>query len=119
MKKSNSNLLLPALEQHKTGVHIFRWDFEEVTRVNPEGEEEHTFDYYEIWVENGSEDKTKEAVINALWGNGREQKLTNDYLAAKEGLFEGERASKAIDDYRTFLQEREAVKAAVFAAYNQ
>lgn len=117
MNKSNSNIMLPILEQHKTGVHIFRWDFEEVTRKNPEGEDEKSYEYYEVWVVNGNPDRTTEAVIDALWGNGVEQKLNNDYNAAKEGIFTGEKATAAVEAYRNFLIERNAVKEAVDAAY--
>ena len=117
MNKSNSNIMLPILEQHKTGVHIFRWDFKEVTRKNPEGEDQKSYEYYEVWVENGSPKTTTEAVINALWGNGVEQKLMNDYNSAKEGIFTGEKATSAIDAYVDFLKERKAVEEAVDAAY--
>lgn len=118
MNKSNSNIMLPILEQHKTGVHIFRWDFEEVTRKNPEGGEDKSYEYYEVWVENGNPDRTTEAVINALWGDGVEKKLINDYNAAKDGIFTGEKATKAINAYHDFLKERMAVKEAVDAAYS-
>lgn len=109
--------MLPILEQHKTGVHIFRWDFNEVTHKNPEGVDEKSYEYYEVWVENGNPDRTTEAVIDALWGNGVEQKLNNDYNAAKEGIFTGEKATAAVEAYRNFLIERNAVKEAVDAAY--
>lgn len=109
--------MLPILEQHKTGVHIFRWDFEVVTRKNPEGEDEKSYEYYEVWVENGSPKTTTEAVINALWGNGVEQKLMNDYSSAKEGVFTGEKATAAIDAYVDFLNRRNIIKTAIDDAY--
>ena len=65
----------------------------------------------------GNPKTTTEAVINALWGNGVEQKLMNDYNSAKEGVFTGEKATAAIDAYVDFLKERKAVKEAVDAAY--
>ena len=48
----------------------------------------------------------KQAVIEELWGGGKEQKLINDYL---EATATGEN-QKAIDDYNAFLAERHAVK---------
>lgn len=118
MNKSNSNIMLPILERHKTGVHIFRWDFEEVTRKNPEGEDEKSYEYYEVWVESGNPKTTTEAVINALWGNGVEQKLMNDYNSAKEGVFSGDTATEAVDAYVNFLRERDRVKKLIDSAYS-
>ena len=48
----------------------------------------------------------KQAVIEELWGGGKENKLINDYL---EATVTGEN-QKAIDDYNAFLAERHAVK---------
>ena len=53
--------------------------------------------------------KVKEAVIKALWGNGVEEKLINDYNAAVLGLAD----ESKITAYRAFLAERERVKALV------
>ncbi len=54
-------------------------------------------------------DNVKRAVIDELWGNGKEQKLINDYLEAKEMG----NNQKAIDDYFEFLTQRDALKQAI------
>lgn len=51
-------------------------------------------------------ESVKQAVIEELWGGGKENKLINDYL---EATATGEN-QKAIDDYNAFLAERHAVK---------
>lgn len=119
MKKSISNARPLALERHKNGVHVFRWGIEEVTRQNQDGEDTVQYEYYEVFVENGSSDQTTEVAIDALWGNGVEQKLINDYNAAKEGVFTGEKAERALAAYTGFLQERQSLKEEIAAAYDE
>ena len=119
MKKSESNVRPQVLEKHANGVHVFRWGIEEKTREAFDGQGEETFfEYYEMFVQNGGHSNTNAACIEALWGGGVEQKLTNDYLAAKEGVFTGEKAEAAIAAYKEFLTERQALKDAVDEAYN-
>lgn len=117
MRKSRLDFRPDALEKAITGVHIFRWDIEEKTEETQEGATRTYFEFYELYVENGSRENTVEATIAALWGNGVEQKLQNDYNAAKEGKFEPEEAEKAIAAYLQFLDERIALKAQIKAAY--
>ena len=119
MKKSIYNERPLSLERHKNGVHIFRWDFEEVTRQNPDGENIVQYECYEVFVENGSSNQTTEVAIDALWGNGVEQKLINDYNAAKEGVFTGEKAARALAAYTQFLQDRQSLKDEIAAAYEE
>lgn len=51
-----------------------------------------------------------QAVINQLWGKDYEQKLLNDYNAAKEGLTQGLQAEGHIQSYIDFLSQRKAIK---------
>ncbi len=125
MNKSNYITRPLELEKHKTGVHIVRFGIEEVTRTVPGTDEEGnmtevqqtSYDCYELFVENGSEARSTEAAINALWGNGVEQKLVNDYLAAKEGIITGAKATEAKAAYKQFLAERKLYKEQIDAAY--
>ncbi len=119
MKKSQSNERPLSLERHKNGVHVFRWAIEEVTHQNPEGEDVVQYEFYEVFVENGSSNQTTEFAIEALWGNGVEQKLINDYNAAKEGVFTGEKAERALAAYTQFLRDRQSLKEEIAAAYEE
>lgn len=119
MEKSNYTERPLALERHRNGVHIFRWDIVEVQKEDMDGNTHTEYECYEVWVTNGSSDRTTEAAIDALWGNGVEQKLTNDYLAAKEGIFVGEKAERALQAYRTFLEDRISLKEEIAAAYEE
>lgn len=117
MRKSRLDTRPDALEKAITGVHIFRWDIEEKTEQTQEGETRTYFEFYELYVENGSRVNTVEAAIAALWGDGAEQKLQNDYAAAKEGIFIGEKAAEAIAAYKEFLNERISLKQKATQAY--
>jgi hypothetical protein len=121
MRKSNYKERPLALERHKNGVHVFRWAIEEVTRPAMEegGEAVVEYECYEVFVENGSSNQTTEVAIDALWGNGVEQKLINDYNAAKEGVFTGEKAARALAAYTQFLQDRQSLKDEIAAAYEE
>lgn len=117
MRKSRLDTRPDALEKAITGVHIFRWDIEEKTEQTQEGETRTYFEFYELYVENGSRVNTVEAAIAALWGDGVEQKLQNDYAAAKEGIFIGEKAAETIAAYKEFLNERISLKQQATQAY--
>ena len=119
MEKSNYTERPLALERHINGVHIFRWDIVAVQKEDADGHTHTEYECYEVWVENGSANRTTEMAIDALWGNGVEQKLTNDYLAAKEGIFVGEKATAAMAAYRTFLTDRQALKEDISDAYDE
>lgn len=97
----------------------YRWNIQEVAAPTMQGEEPRTqFACDEVVVfEPISADKVKSAVIDELYGGGVEQKLQNDYNAAKEGVFVGEKAAQAIADYTTFLNARQALKAEVDAVF--
>jgi hypothetical protein len=50
--------------------------------------------------------KILEACIDALWGSGVEQKMLNDYNAAKLGILD----SSYIESYKVFLNDRKSLK---------
>ena len=84
------------------GNTYYHWNIEQVT-VNEVTE----WQCDRVEIKDVPTDTTvKQAVIEELWGGGKEQKLINDYL---EATATGEN-QKAIDDYNAFLAERHAVK---------
>lgn len=56
-----------------------------------------------------------QAVIAARWDADYEQKLINEYNAAKLGLYDDDTAAAKIDAYEAFLRERAALKAQIDA----
>lgn len=78
------------------GDYITQWACEEVT----------------VWPTLTANKITK-AVISEVWPADYEQKLVNEYNAAILGVYDTEKAEKKIAQYRTFLAEREALKAQV------
>ena len=55
--------------------------------------------------------KITSAVIEAIWGNGIEQKLLNDYNAASMGLLD----ESYLEKYSTFLKDRKEIKEKISA----
>lgn len=99
------------------GSYAYRWNIQEeqveVQSAENEATETKTqWKCYEVIVwATVTENKIKEAVIAALWGNSVEQKLLNDYNAAQQGVL----APEAAQWYCDFLVERDAVKAEIHA----
>jgi len=113
----------PAMyEANNNGSFTYRWDIHEVeVPVNNENEEEPTtkWECQEVVVWGTvSKDKLVESVVTSLWANDYEQKMINDYNAAKEGVFgsvKGETAKSYIDRYKEFLGQRKAIKEQIAA----
>lgn len=111
------------------GSYIYRWDIQEEAapqQIMAEGEDQPAaessrtqYSCYEVIVwASVSSNKITEAVIRAMWDANYEQKLINEYNAAKEGVFgdvSSEEAQKYIAAYKDFLTQRKAVKAQVDA----
>ncbi len=55
------------------------------------------------------------AVINDRWDNNYEQKLINEYNSAVMGVYSEEEKQAKITAYKDFLNERNALKAEVYA----
>lgn len=108
------------------GSYLYRWDIQETQvpeikyneKENGEFEEETVnvakwkCEEVTVW-SPVSANKITEAVITAKYGLNYEQKLLNDYNAAKMGVYglvtSGE-AKKKIDAYTNYLKEREKLK---------
>ena len=88
------------------GAYYYNWDIAPIE--SEEGGTQYECNQVKVFAPL-SRNKVKEAVINALWGNGVEGKLINDYNAAVLGLAD----ESKITAYREFLVERERVKALV------
>lgn len=60
-----------------------------------------------------------ELIFTALYGNDYENKLINEYNAAKMGLYPDGEMEQKITRYRAFLQERAARKAEIERICNE
>ncbi len=118
MKRANYDSLPLAIEAVGNGSYLYRWDIEEVTTEatdEQEAQEVHTsWECYEVVVWNTpTENSITEVVVDALWGNGVEQKLLNDYYSAIEGILDESYKQPYLD----FLAERKAVKEQIDADF--
>lgn len=98
------------------GSHVYRWKIEEVenSSLYQEGDTLRLWTCQEVIVWEVSSKKITEAVIRELWGTNHEQKLINEYNAVQlGGIYDKDTSERIISDYRTFLEERAAVKAQV------
>lgn len=108
-------------EANGDGSYIYRWNIKEV-EIAAGGESEETATKWEceeviVWGTVTS-DKLTEAVIGKMCPVGREQKLINEFNAANLGVY-GAKTSTAAQEkiaaYKSFLTERDALKAQVGA----
>ncbi len=90
------------------GSHLYRWSIEEIESFDDNTQSSRTsWRCYEVVVSGTlSKDNTLKAVVAALWGDGVEQKLLNDYQAAMLGVLD----ESYITAYLEFLAERKAMK---------
>lgn len=108
-------------EANGDGSYTYRWNIKEV-EIAAGGESEETATKWEckeviVWGTVTS-DKLTEAVIGKMCPVGREQKLINEFNAANLGVY-GAKTSTAAQEkiaaYKSFLTERDALKAQVDA----
>ncbi|MBE6177410.1 MAG: hypothetical protein E7149_02755 [Rikenellaceae bacterium] len=108
-------------EANGDGSYTYRWNIKEV-EIAAGGESEETATKWEceeviVWGTVTS-DKLTEAVIGKMCPVGREQKLINEFNAANLGVY-GAKTSTAAQEkiaaYKSFLTERDALKARVDA----
>ncbi len=108
-------------EANGDGSYTYRWNIKEV-EIAAGGESEETAIKWEceeviVWGTVTS-DKLTEAVIGKMCPVGREQKLINEFNAANLGVY-GAKTSTAAQEkiaaYKSFLTERDALKAQVDA----
>ena len=98
------------------GSYLYRWNIEEI-QVPENGDSETTVSKWQceevtIW-SPVTPNKVTEAVITSKWDNNYEQKLVNDYNAAKLGVYGSTTSTKAkenVASYTAYLNERKALK---------
>ena len=98
----------------------YRYRFN-ITEIIPEDSERRPYWEYDeviVWQPFSANDITK-AVIEYLWPASYEQKLLNEYNAAQLGVYDADKAKKKIADYKSFLDQREAVKEKVDKDYKK
>lgn len=111
----------PKLEAVGNGSYIYRWNITELEPVEREGQETETskWECEEVTVWSTlSSNKITEAVISAKWESNYEQKLINEYNAAKLGIYgttTSEEAKAKTNAYKDFLQARLELKTQVDA----
>lgn len=103
------------------GSFLYRFDIQEVQNPDTEEGKEPTthFECEEVTVwAPVTANKITQAVVTSRCDADREQKLINEYNAAKLGLYGAQSSDEAkakIAAYKTFLEERAALKAQVDA----
>lgn len=107
------------LEAVGNGSHIYRWNIQEVEQpATQEGEDvqkKWQCEEVTVWVPLSS-NKITEAVITTKWDANYEQKLVNEYNAAKLGLYgttTSEEAKLRVQAYKDYLTERASLKTQV------
>lgn len=108
--------LKPAkLYRLKQGVCRYVYDIEKHTVDNGDGVQPMTqWSGEEVEVaEPLTSNRITQAVIASRWDADFEQKLINEYNAAKLGLYDDDTAAAKIDAYEAFLRERAALKAQI------
>lgn len=108
-------------EANGDGSYTYRWNIREV-EIAAGGDSEETTTKWEceeviVWGTVTS-DKLTEAVIGKMCPVGREQKLINEFNAANLGVYGAKTSAAAqakIEAYKSFLTERDALKAQVDA----
>ena len=108
--------LKPAkLYRLKQGVCRYVYDIEKHTVDNGDGVQPMTqWSGEEVEVaEPLTSNRITQAVIADRWDADYEQKLINEYNAAKLGLYDDDTAAAKIDAYEAFLRERAELKARI------
>ena len=99
------------------GSYIYRWNIQEVSapaisELDGEQRTQWQCDEVIVWPPVSS-NRITEAVVSHLWPSNYEQKLVNEYNAAKLGVYSGEEAEAKIARYTDFLTERASIKAQI------
>lgn len=113
MKRANYDNRPAIFEAVGNGSYIYRWDIQE-EKTPAEGSEKERVSYtcLEVIVWGVvTRAKVKSACINAMWGDGVEEKLINDYNAAVLKVLD----TSYKEAYKNFLTERKALKEQVEA----
>ena len=108
MKRTYSDTIPITIEKDGDGSYLYRWDIKEETREmgdNMSPVISYSYNEVRVWP-TLTANKILEACIDALWGSGVEQKMLNDYNAAKLGILD----SSYIESYKVFLNDRKSLK---------
>lgn len=125
MKRAFYDAKPPKYEAVGNGSYLYRWDIQEevikdeMTSSSDENDEPSERVQYscfevEVWSPVSS-NSILQAVLEAKFPNGREQKYINEYNAAILGVYSEAEAAEKVEAYKVFLTERNAVKAQVDA----
>ena len=94
------------------GAYRYRWNISEVEMEMGHDEVAKKWQCEEVTVwPTLTANKITKAVIAELWPSDYEQKLVNEYNAAQLGVYDEATATKKVEQYRTFLVERNRIKA--------
>ncbi len=108
---SYSNNKPSVLEKGFNGRYLYHWGIEEEKVPTEEGGEQVQYKYNEVAVYAPiNAGKIVQAVITEMWDKDKEQKLINEYLAAKLKLYDTETNSEKVAAYKEFLAERIALR---------
>ena len=102
------------LEAVGDGSYRYRFDIKEKSAQEEEPRTQWQCQEVTVWSPVTS-NKITEAVITEVCDHNYEQKLVNEYNAAKLGMYGPEEAQKHIDAYTEYLNTRAALKAQVDA----
>jgi hypothetical protein len=106
MKKTIYDQQPAVLQARGDGAYYYRWDISSFEITENEVTTTKWSCYEVIVFATVTSNKITEAVINAMWGNGIEQKLLNDYNASLLGVL----PALAGQPYLDFLSQRKALK---------
>lgn len=96
------------------GSYRYAWDIQPITIESADSDSIEQYTAYEVFVWSPvTANKITEAVINAMWPMGYEQKLVNEYNSAVLGLLPTDEADVKIKAYKDFLRDRAMLKAQV------
>jgi len=104
------------LEAVGNGSYLYRYGIKEAEVETPETEESRTqWECEEVTVRPPlTSNRITEAVITDRWDGNYEQKLVNEYNAAKLGMYADETEAEArVTKYTDYLTERAALKGQV------
>ena len=113
--KVNSNDYPVLIQQIGNGIYLYHFDIEEVAVDNMDSEPHKGYEYNEVKIIGPlTANAITESVMNLLWSKDVEQKLINDYYASQIGILDTSYADK----YKSFLTERNRIKAQVNTDFN-
>ncbi len=108
MKKANYDKQPRPLEAVGNGSYLYRWNIEQVTQPDIDGNDIVSYQCNEVLIWNKPTcQKVTQAVIEAKWSNDDEKKLINDFNSFNIGLTMDESAKQA---YIDFINQRNALR---------